>query len=465
MLEEEWRIHARLFGGQAFALFPVLIASISAVVYAVVYMANVTPLGIKHGLHYVMLFLGLNVGTIGFISRDAIKNVLGEQNLLVFSSRTLPISHPRILMVFLVKDFLYYAFLMILPILLGLMPSALYFGTAITAFPMLWLTTTGMFMLGVSLSFLFATVYQRSRTYTAFTLAVVLGSIGILGRNAVQLTPIAVFLESFHAYPSLSTVVTGFLPIFGFTIIGLILFSNESRRHHRTRDDRFARLSARVSRYIDTSLPLTLKTVLELSRSSGGVFKLLFSQGVIFVLFIGILVYVPEMYPAPDSPVLALSVILSIGSLSTYSWINRFDRDKDYLHLPLDLRDVFREKMYAYFLLSLPIGYAYLVLAGTVFGFDWFVLSTFLFPLISMYLFGAIAHTAGLNPDRMLFNVERFLVFAALLGVVIVPLFVAIFLLHDRAYMLATFLITLSALAAGAGHTMYETASHRHQNA
>ncbi|MDY7083296.1 MAG: hypothetical protein SXQ77_13045, partial [Halobacteria archaeon] len=111
MIKEEWRIHSRLFGSWGFGLFPLVILSIGALGYGLLAYSGFTVEEIAIGLHYAVFFFGLNVGSIGFVSRDAIENLLGESNLLIFSSRTLPISRERIVATFVVKDLIYYSFL------------------------------------------------------------------------------------------------------------------------------------------------------------------------------------------------------------------------------------------------------------------------------------------------------------------------------------------------------------------
>lgn len=119
MLKEEWRMHSELFSGRSFAFFPVIIFTLSAVFS---YMLNFADIGfgsVSNGIGFLGIFLGLSVGSIGFSSRDAVKNVLGPTSFLVYSSRTLPVKDLTLIAVFLFKDLVYYSFLFLLPLSLG----------------------------------------------------------------------------------------------------------------------------------------------------------------------------------------------------------------------------------------------------------------------------------------------------------------------------------------------------------
>jgi hypothetical protein len=120
MIQEEWRMHSTIFRGRSFAFFPVMVFIFSlAGSYSVL---NYSTLGAESlSFFYSALagFVGLSVGSLGFSSKDAVKNVLGPTNFLVYSSRTLPVPERRLLAAFLLKDLIYYSFLFLLPITAG----------------------------------------------------------------------------------------------------------------------------------------------------------------------------------------------------------------------------------------------------------------------------------------------------------------------------------------------------------
>src|SRR6056297_3121987 len=125
MLREEWRLHEELFGGRRFGAFPLVVLGLAAGGFELLHVTGTGFDAVLAGLHGLVFFFGLQVGTIGLVGRDALRNVLGDVTLLVFSARTLPVSWTRLLAVFLCKDLVYYAGFFLAPLALAAVPSAL----------------------------------------------------------------------------------------------------------------------------------------------------------------------------------------------------------------------------------------------------------------------------------------------------------------------------------------------------
>jgi len=119
MLREEWRLHSRLFRGSHFSLFPVFICLLVGGAAKLLAVTGTEPKTVFAGLHALVFVFGLHTGSLGFVGRDALRNLLGDVTLLVFSARTLPLSQNTLLGLFVVKDSVYYAVLFLLPISLG----------------------------------------------------------------------------------------------------------------------------------------------------------------------------------------------------------------------------------------------------------------------------------------------------------------------------------------------------------
>jgi len=120
MLKEEWRMHSELFHGSSFAMFPVMVFFISLTgSYALIELSTLGVNVLSQILGFLGVFMGLSVGAIGFWSRDAMKNVLGPANLLIYSSRTLPVSKTKLLVSFLLMDTIYYTAFFLLPLSAG----------------------------------------------------------------------------------------------------------------------------------------------------------------------------------------------------------------------------------------------------------------------------------------------------------------------------------------------------------
>jgi hypothetical protein len=135
MVVEEWRLHSRLFGGRRFAALPLLVAATSAAAVEALVRTG-TDLGAAvAGLHGLAFLVGLQTGTVGLVSRDALDALLGDVTLLISSSTTLPLARRDVLVVFLAKDLSYYAVVFVAPLAVALAPVAVRGSVAPAAIP------------------------------------------------------------------------------------------------------------------------------------------------------------------------------------------------------------------------------------------------------------------------------------------------------------------------------------------
>lgn len=410
-------MHSLLFGGRNFLLFPVVILLMTLPAYWALLRSGFTPATLRTGLHYLTLFFGLNVGAIGFVSRDAIKNLLGEANLMIFSSRTLPVSQIRLVGTFLAKDLLYYSFLFLTPIIAAVVPAEVYAGHALDIPALLWVTTSGTFMTGVALSFLFASLYNRGRAYLLAGLVGISGLLWYFNTGILEFTPLA-----FHAEPTIDTFLFGFVPSALLMGLGLLVFTPGIESSRKTYGNTFPRLREKLQR-IDQQ-GLVTKFVLDIKRSSGGFTKLLFSVGVILAVFIFM---VDQLFFAQgflEAAALSFALILSIAAVSVYNWINRFDDPGRYSSLPVDTEDVFLAKYITFFLLAVPINLAYLLGASYLYGSGGLLTGLVVLVPLMLYVLGVTAYLTGLDPNQMLMNGTYFLLYTGAIGIIFVPLFV-----------------------------------------
>lgn len=120
MIKEEWRKNSTLYRGRSFAAFPVTVFGFAFFWnYMTITYSTLSLDAVGTSLVVLSGFMGLAVGSMGFSSKDAFKNVLGKTNYLVYSSHTLPISRKKLFAEFLVKDIFYYLILVVIPISLG----------------------------------------------------------------------------------------------------------------------------------------------------------------------------------------------------------------------------------------------------------------------------------------------------------------------------------------------------------
>ncbi|MFD1587591.1 hypothetical protein ACFR9U_11390 [Halorientalis brevis] len=440
MLREEWRLHEELFGGRRFGSFPVVVLALAAGGFELLRITGTDFDAVVAGLHGLVFFFGLQVGTIGLVGRDALRDVLGDVTLLVFSARTLPVSWNRLLTVFLLKDLVYYAAFFLAPLGVAVVPSALGAGVSLAQIALVWVTLVGAFALGVTLSLTLAGLATRSKLAVVAPVAAVAAATVVIGIDVLAYTPLVAYRE-----PSLLAAVRGFAPVVVFGVLGPLLFRPAASRAQRTAPDRFTR----VRTLLGDDSGLTTRALLDVTRSSGSAWKVLFSMGVLFGVTALLLDQITAATGLEPSPGIAFGTLLGLGAFTTYSWVMQFDDATEYLRYPVSIQAVFAGKRRAYVLLSLPAGLVYLAVAALWYRPVELAVGVVVLPLIATYVYGVTAFVAGLSPTELLFDTVLFLGFGTALAVVAIPLLVAA-LVYPTAPTATTVLAFCLSLGAGA---------------
>ncbi|MFB6179431.1 MAG: hypothetical protein ABEI77_06875 [Halorientalis sp.] len=452
MLREEWRLHEELFGGRRFGVFPLVVLVLAAGAFQLLAVTGTEFAGIAAGLHGLVFFFGLQVGTIGLVGRDALRDVLGDVTLLVFSARTLPVSWNRLLAVFLLKDLVYYALFFLAPLGLAAVPSALSAGIAPAQIVLFWLTLVGAFALGVTMSLTLAGLATRSRLAVVVPVALLVAAIVWRGIDVFAYTPYALY-----QHPSLLAAVRGFGPVVVFAVLGPLLFQPVEGRAQRTAPERFTRLRGLLGD--DTGL--TTRAVLDVARSSGSVWKVLFSMGVLFAVTALLLGQITSATGLEPSPGIAFGTLLGLGAFTTYSWVTQFDDADEYLRYPVSIETVFAGKRRAYLLLSIPAGLVYLIVATIWYPPADLAVGVIVLPLVATYVYGVTAFVAGLSPTELLFDTLLFLAFGVALAVVAIPLLVAALVYPTAPTATTGIALAVSLVAAGLGWVLAGRAGPR----
>jgi len=454
LVREEWRLHTSLFGGRRFALFPAFVAALTVGTTAFFSLAGADGTALVAGLHVLVFLAGLHVGTIGLVGRDALEDLLGETTLLLFSARTLPVSERRLLLAFLVKDVAYYAVLFVLPLSVGLAPLVVLTTYELAAIPLALLTTTWTFGLGAATSLALVSVYTRSRLAVLAAVAALAAGVAFRGQELLALTPYGLVVDPRPLALLTSVVLTVVL-----SVAGIALFEFDRRTPARTADNRFRSLHDRLER-IDRRGTLT-KALLDVGRSSGGYWKAVFSQGIVFAVLAVLLATLPDVVPVDPSPGLTIAAILALGSYTAYNWLCQFEDERFYLRHPVALTTVFRGKLYAFGLLALPVGLGYLALGAALFGAGTLLVGAVVFVPLSLYVFGITGYVAGLQPGELLFDTPTFAAFTGAVLVVLVPI-VVLAIAHPIAPRATEAGAIAVALAAGvAGYLLYRRTGTR----
>lgn len=414
MLREEWRLHSELFGGGRFGAFPLLIALLSGAGTWMLGATGTEPRAVLAGMHGFVLFFGLQVGTIGLVGRDALRDVLGDVTLLVFSARTLPLSWRRLLTTFLLKDLCYYGALMLGPAVLGFGVVAYTDGLSLATIGFAWLTVTLSFALGVAVSLVLAALATRSPPVLLATVALATAAVVWSGVDVLSLTPLALFDD-----PSLRTFLTGVGPAVALGTLGVSLFEPSDGS-----DQGRQRSTERVLRAVAPDY-LTRRPLLAVARSSGSVAKVLFSMGVLFAVTALVLRQVTAATGIEPHSGIAFGTLLGLGAFTTYSWVTQFGEPREYLRYPISYAAVFAGKRRAYLVLSVGAGTVYLAIAAVWYPVAQLAVGLLMMPLVALYVFGVAAYLTGLSPNELLFDTPLFALFGASLAILTIPLIVA----------------------------------------
>jgi len=444
MIREEWRLHSTLFGGRRFAVFPVLIALASAGMVWLLVFTGTAPATIALWLHLLVFAFGLYTGSVGLIGRDGMRDLLGDLSLVLFSARTLPLSQRRLLGTFLVKDIIYYAVLFLVPLTVAYAPAAATAGD-LARLPLLWLTLTGTFVVGLVVTFSAISARTRGRAGTAVLLAgaVLVGLAWATGINLLDWLPYGFYNGAGGVTPAV-----GFLATLGIAAVGLAAFDPTSESTSRTTGPDLLRWQRRL-RY--DSDGLVAKSLIDVARSSGGVWKVVFSGAILFAVTAGLVELVETITGLEPSTGLSFGAVLGLTSFTTYNWVTQFDDPDTYLHHPIATAAVFEAKFRSFLVLGLPTVLGYYLLAVGLWGERALVAVAggVLVVGLSIYLFGLTVALTGLEPNTFLFDTARFAAFSIGSAVPLVPVLIVGFVVEPSPGLLALLAATGVVLGLG----------------
>ncbi|MFW5939941.1 MAG: hypothetical protein ACOCQU_05785, partial [Halolamina sp.] len=446
---EEWRLHSELLGGGRFGAFPLLIV---ALVAGAVWLLDVTgtdPGAVVAGMHALAFVFGLHTGSIGFVGRDAVGNVLGEVTLLVFSARTLPLSQARLLGLFVVKDVCYYAILFLLPMAVGVAPAALAgAGIGLATIPLLWGTLVTTFVLGIGLTIAGVGLSATGLPGRALLFGLVGGAVAAwyAGVPVLGYTPYGLYQD-----PGLTSVAASTALILAAYAVGAATFDPQVQTADRSVGPDFRRWLARVDD------PVAAKTLLDVHRSSGGVGKVLFSAAVLLGVTAGLVDLAADITGVAPSIGVSFGTVLGLTGFTTYNWLTTNDDVESYLAQPLDAAAVFRGKLRAFLLLGPVVGLAFYAVGvlwrGTPLAEA--VVGAVVLVGVACYVFGLTIYLAGLSPNEFLFDTGLYAAFGAAIALPLVPILVVAFALAPVSGALLAVLGVGGVALAGVGFGLY----------
>jgi hypothetical protein len=426
MVKEEWRVHTTLFGTAGFILFPLLLlflAFCGALLWPL-FTDVMSPHMLVVLTHYCFVIAGMSVGAFGLFGREVMNRRFGQASLLAYSSRSLPVSEQTILLNFLIKDTVYYFFFWVLPFVAGVAFAAPWIGVPSTYIPLILLTLTLSFLIGLSGVFLLSTIYVNSSRLLLLVLLAGLIWAGFLARKAdTGLSDLLPPLGYFY-HPSAASLLLSLLLIIITCAISIrfvkVGFREETRRFANALDRFSERFSwSRYAHFI-------AKDVLDLTRSEGGAEKIVFSF-LFPVMFIWIALFVLMRFIPAINILIVFAILMGVISSTIYNWVTEFDIFTSYAFLPVEVPAVIRAKLQSYGLLNLvSVGIIIAAALGT--GEIMLLLPALVtFVSVSFYAVAVTIYLAGLYPTVMLYNAKVYVPYLALISpVLLILIFISI---------------------------------------
>lgn len=437
MVREEWRLHAQLFGGRRFGAFPILIAALVTSGGWLLTLIDTPTATVLAGAHAIVFVFGLHVGTIGLVGHDSLESLLGEVTLLLSSSRTLPLSPRRLLAIFLLKDVVYYAAMVLAPAVVGLaLAGALASTTATGVEPtttisiaqaaLAFATLTATMTLGFAVVFAGIALRTRGRPGTAALLAAGIAGVAawwLFGVDPIAYTPYALFGVPLDGRALAVGLARALGPVVVLIAVGTALYDPTYQSPARTRAASFDTWRRRLG----DGDGLVTKTLFDVSRSGGGLVKVPFSAGIVLLVAIGTVEFAGVLTGRPPATGITLGSLLGLTAFTTYNWLTQFDDPGSYLAYPVSVTDVLTAKYRAFLALGPPVGLGVYVLVAALYRPPVVDAVTGAVLLLGLqgYLFGVTVYLAGLQPAELLFDTLLFAGFTIAVAVVLVPVLVA----------------------------------------
>lgn len=402
--KEEWRLHKDLFGGTRFFLFPLVLGVLTAALTFGVNYLDLSALSIGSiigGIHIIMLLFGFQTGTIVFTNRDQIDNLLSDYAPLIQLAPSSVQPDRSFVMLFILKDIVYYSLLTMLPIAVGFIP---FIGVLNGGF--LFLSFVFTFSFGVTGMIFGVNILTIGGRIAGAMYG--LGLTGILGGFFYWFN----VYTPYQLFSSQQPEVLGLFTLLAVTTIGSVRFY---ARGSLSREETIHKPEITGGTSRETALYQKISA--DLSRSRGGYGLIAFSV-LVTALVAYFLVTILDPISSTLNRGLLFSIVMMMGlSFTVYSELSRNTNYNEFISLGYYIEEVFKAIFNHYF---------FFAIVPTV------VISLLLYPqsilvtavtasLLGFYYFSVLSLAAGLQPEEALFDVVRFGFITVFLGLGSLP--------------------------------------------
>jgi len=412
MLKEEIRLHTAFSHKLEFLLFPPM--NFFFVLICCLLSKQLTARFDLEYFYYMlnsMLFLyGIFMGAFVFFGSDYVERQFGKVAFLISTPLHHPISFKKIYFAFLMHEVIFYFFFTIIPISLALIIATPIMGFSWVSVGLVILCGTLAFLIGISLSFFTANVYNRSIPLFFIVCVSIIGYILIM----VALPGYEYIFPTYQLQITRDVIWLGVSAILPVLLIGfseLIITERPISREVTVRAKN--KYNAARYRFFKGYSTLVAKEMLDVKRSRM-LWKILFSFTVplVMISFGSYMIRSGLDVPMDFNLVFDGSLVGFFG-IMIYSFLNFTDNLDYYEALPVSVPQVIKAKLIVFVLLTVGVSTVFLIIMGFVRG-EFSTTPPFvgLFPLAfvvmiitSLYMVITTAYLTGLRTNSYLFNV------------------------------------------------------------
>lgn len=416
-LIEEWRMFTTLFGMKRFMLFPLIIFTFAFIIGYSIDIVHIDDTILIPIYYILIVFMGLQTGKIGFDAQDSLNNIFLEDTSRILSiGNILPITNTKLISVFLLKDILFYSALFLIPISLGVISALIVTSSTLlstTLFVELYVSTLVTFIFGTSVG-LFVTTINIERLSSVIIASIILTVLYLF--SEIGLFDFTIYTDVSYLYWISTMSMMSVILI----LLTLLQFNNNSMRSNKNYTNIY---NNKYIKIINKYNSLNFKNILDIHRSSGGLFKIIFST-MIIVLFTFILTYFMSISIGLASKMNVLyATFISLISYPMYSILFRYDDLDTYFNLPVSFSDYYISKLITYSVILLPISIIfYTILTISEVNINQYISGLLIMISLLYYQFGILLYIGQDNPSKMLFNGFAFLKYSILIMIAIIPL-------------------------------------------
>jgi hypothetical protein len=427
MFKEEFRLQASYSSRASTMSFPFMLAVLSFIVAVSLprLEQEISMDRILLGVFASITLYGLAVGGFSFLGREMMERRWGHATFLLATPQTLPISFKTTFLVFFLKDLLYYVFVTLLPVTIGLMMSIPITGFAVSSILLLFGLLTVTFCYAISFSFLMSSIYMRDhRVFTVLALLVI-GVIIASGFFKLVEPGLVVPSIAFWFTRDPIALAATLSATAAFAAWAVLLVEDRLESPTVQVESRYDEVHEKFSRF-GRFQPYLAKEWIDLIRS-----KTLTKLMTAFVLPLVFLSAFDWFLGTTVSGEIQFSTIFYGGMVGffgvlIYSWLNNIDYVEYYNTFPVQVPTIVKSKLIMFLILTSGISTAFVVAMAGING-DWNNLPLAIVVMFStsIYMVVVTAWLTGLRTNVYLFDTKILTRFAILS---VIPLMAITFL-------------------------------------